>query len=371
MCLHWTQLCNWNPPDCSTSSVHTRICLGHFEVKCHEATEATRARKIKAKEVELEANDGTNEARINGEITAIRARTKEQHLADAHTGHVIVTEAINALLTTLMSNKILQRVKRYLCREARKPLDMKVKAYLLHVDRINHEEIPGLPPNYNTAQSLGPDEISDILLCGTPQSWQREMDRQGFDPMAKTTQEIVQCMENIEMSEDFDGDAKKKITQAAGNAKKGNGNKANKKNNNTSGQKFCLLHGNNNTHATNECNTLKAQAKKLKGDTGGNAGKAKGKGKNKTWNNKSKDKTDKSKGEVAAFVKKAVKDGLKQELKSMDKKRKSDSDDSSMDLHAVDIELQEFNYDDMETLVIKDPKDGEVDDASIPTEMSV
>jgi len=71
------------------------------------------------------------------------------------------------------------------------------------------------------------------------------------------------------------------------------------------------------------------------------------------------------------FVKKAVKDGLKQELKSIDKKRKSDSDDSSMDLHAVDIQLQEFNHNDMEKLVIKDTDDGEVDDASISTKMSV
>ena len=63
---------------------------------------------------------------------------------------------------------------------------------------------------------------------------------------------------------------------------------------------------------------------------------------------------------------------LKQELKSINKKRKSDSDDSSMDLHAIDIELQEFNYDDMEKLVIKDPEDGEVDDDdSITAEMSV
>jgi len=270
-----------------------------------------------------------------------------------------------------MPNKILQRVKRYLRREARKPVDMKVRTYLLHINHINHEEIPELPPNFNTAQSLSADEITEILLYGTPKSWQREMDRQDFDPMAKTAQEIVKLMENIEMSEDFDGDAKKKIAQATSGAKKGNSNKATKKNNNTSGQKFCLLHGNNNSHTTDECNTLKAQAKKLKGDTGRNAGKAKGKGKNKTWNNKSKDETDKSKGELAAFVKKAVKDGLKQELKPIDKKRKSDSDDSSMDLHAMDIELQEFNYDDMEKLVIKDPEDGEVDDASISVYQTV
>jgi len=73
-----------------------------LEVKCHEATEATRAREIEAKELELEADDGNEEARINGEIAAIRVRTKEQHLADANAGHVIVTEAVNALLTTLM-----------------------------------------------------------------------------------------------------------------------------------------------------------------------------------------------------------------------------------------------------------------------------
>jgi len=42
-----------------------------------------------------------------------------------------------------------------------------------------------------------------------------------------------------------------------------------------------------------------------------------------------------------------------------------------MDLHAIDVELQEFNYDDMKKLAIKDPEDREVDDASISTEMSV
>ena len=39
----------------------------------------------------------------------------------------------------------------------------------------------------------------------------------------------------------------------------------------------------------------------------------------------------------------------------------------SMDLDAVDIELKEFNCEDMENLVINDKEDGEVDDASITT----
>jgi len=164
-------------------------------VKCHKAVEATREHDIKVKEAELEADGGTNKARISGKIAALHARTKEQCLADANQGHVIVTEAINNLMTTLMPNKILQRVKHYLRREARKSLDMKVKNYLLHINRINHEKSPLLLPNFNMAQSMSTDEITNILLHRMPKSWQREMDRQNFDPMAKTTLEIVKFME--------------------------------------------------------------------------------------------------------------------------------------------------------------------------------
>ena len=35
------------------------------------------------------------------------------------------------------------------------------------------------------------------------------MDRQGFDPITKTLSEVVNLMERIEQSEDFDGNAKK------------------------------------------------------------------------------------------------------------------------------------------------------------------
>jgi len=59
---------------------------------------------------------------------------------------------------------------------------------------------------------LSEDEIIDILLFGAPKSWQREMDRQGFDPLAVAPAETAAFMERIEMSEDFDGD--KKVAKA-------------------------------------------------------------------------------------------------------------------------------------------------------------
>jgi len=227
-----------------------------------------------------------------------------------------------------------------------------------------------LPPLFNDTQCLSDNEIVDILLFGTPKSWQREMDRQGFDPLARPPSEVVQFMERIKMLEDFDVD--KKTTNVA----KNNNNKGKKKSNfnkgnsDADGSKYCMLHGNNNTHDTSECKTLMAQAKKLKGNN------AKPKGGNKTWKNKSKDDTDDSKKELVALVKKATEVLKKSELNAIEpvKKRKVNwpsKEEQQKELCELDSELHEFNYNDMEKLVIKDPNDGEVDEASISTKVSV
>jgi hypothetical protein len=276
----------------------------------------------------------------------------------------------------LLPNKILQRVKRYLRREARKPVDMTVREHLMHILRVNAQEIPRLPPNFSAAQALSDDEVIDILLFGTPKSWQREMDRQGFDPLAVTPADVVAFMERIEMSEDFDADKKvAKVNQGKGK-KKTNFAKGNS---DADGSKYCMLHGNNNTHDTSECKTLMAQAKKLKGNNGAK-GKGGNKGGNKTWKNNAKDKTDDSKKELAALIKKATEVIKKSKLNAIEpvKKRKVNwpSEEEEAELCALDAELKDFNYEDMDKmdmgkLVIKDPEDGEVDDDSVTDEVSV
>jgi len=161
----------------------------------------------------------------------------------------------------------------------------------MHIIRINLQEITRLPPDFNDAQMLSEDKIIDILLFGTPKSWQREMDRQGFDPLASSPWEVVAFMERIKMPEDFNGD--RKVTKVAqGKGKK----KSNfvKGNSDADGSKHCVLHGNNNTHDASECKTLIAQAKKLKGNNGANQ---KSKSGNKSWKNKPKDAIDDSKKE--------------------------------------------------------------------------
>ena len=64
-------------------------------------------------------------------------------------------------------------------------------------------ELEMLPP-FRANQVLSNDKLLDIILYGTPKSWQKEMDRQGFNPLLHTLNEVVDFMEQIEASEDFD-----------------------------------------------------------------------------------------------------------------------------------------------------------------------
>ena len=128
-----------------------------------------------------------------------------------------------------------------------------------------------------------------------------------------------------------------------------------------------MLHGNNNTHDTTECNTLKAQAKKLKGNNGNANG---GKHQNKSWKNKSKDNADDSKKELAALVKKATQLIKKQELNAIEpvKKRKvkwPSEEEEKEELCALEAELKDFNYGDLDQLDIKDDADDDKEDGEM------
>jgi len=133
------------------------------------------------------------------------------------------------MMTGCLPNKVLQRVKRYLRRKARKPFDMNVKSYCINITRVNSEEILKLPPKFDETQSLAEDKIVDILLYGTPKSWQKEMDHQGFDPLGHAPMEVISFMERIDASEEFDSD--KKTTEVA------TSNKGKKKSNDSNGSK--------------------------------------------------------------------------------------------------------------------------------------
>ena len=125
------------------------------------------------------------------------------------------------MIKNMLPAKALQKVKNYLRRHCRKPHDMKVRSYYQHLLRINREELKLLPP-FKSENRLSPEELTDIVLFGTPKSWQREMDRQGFDPMEKEITAVIDFLEQIETSEE--GDEAKEQKHSHSSKKKPPGN---------------------------------------------------------------------------------------------------------------------------------------------------
>lgn len=120
---------------------------------------------------------------------------------------------------------------------------MKARIYFQHLLRINLNELENLPP-FGPNQNLSDDELLDILLFGTPKSWQKEMEKQGFDPMENDLNDVVGFMEQIEAAEAFDNN--KDVHQKKNGKNKGN-NHSNKNGNGAT--KHCVCHGDGN-HST-------------------------------------------------------------------------------------------------------------------------
>ena len=147
--------------------------------------------------------------------------------------------ATNHVVESLLPRQILAKFKRALRREIRKPAEMSVRTYFQHLMRINNEEIPGMPPAFDRTQCLNDENLNDIILFATPNSWQKEMDRQRFDPMEKNPVEVIAFMEAIEASEEFDGTSTKvasaksdyKSDKPSKKSKKGPGNPKKQKKN--------------------------------------------------------------------------------------------------------------------------------------------
>ena len=309
-----------------------------FETKAGEL--ATTAREAAAVAAEAAA-PGTNAG------APVRRQPAQQHLTVDH-----IQTSLQHMLTQLLPRRVLQRVKRYLRRECRKPADMKVRIYMQHLLRVNMGELEQLPP-FRANQALSTDELLDIMLFGTPKSWQKEMERQGFDPLLHTLSEVIDFMERIEASEDFDASKNNGQDKKKAPSNKRKGGKMKDEDESIPRKKFCLLHGYGN-HDSDACEGLKRMVKRQKEDSGDKTDKKKG-SPNKSWKRKANDSTAKNKKDLAAFVKKAVADGIQKELS--DKKRKVDDE---LDMNAIECDLKGFNYEDMDKLQIASDDDGEV-----------
>ena len=307
---------------------------------------------------EAYANDGGDDA--------AKARAKQAvidagwNVADnlrlAHIRH-----SLNETLTALMPKKVLARCKRHLRRHCRKPRDMKIREYSHLVSMMSWMEFTHLPP-WQPNQNLSEEEVMDIILFGIPKSWEKEMERQGFDPLVHTMAQVIGKLEDIESAEGFDAEATK-VTPAntkTNKKKPSNGNKNSQTSNesgNGNGKKHCLFHGWGG-HTSDECEKLKQQVKKLKTDNGNSNNDKKFGGNNKKGDGKGKGKgSDNFANSMDKIVQKAVKNAMKSN------KRKSRDDDSEGSLAAIERlidedDLTNITSDQIEKMIITE--DGEI-----------
>ena len=246
------------------------------------------------------------------------------------------------MVEKLVPARALAKVKRHLRRHCRKPADMSVRQYYQNLYHINTQEIPSLPP-FGTCQSFCEDKFIDIILYGTPGSWAREMECQGFDPMDHTAEEVVAFMEQLESAEAHDKTAtkveSKKTDKSSPNKKKSSKEDSSKK-----GTKYCEIHGHCN-HTSEECRTSKKRYKSDKSDSK----KQYAKGNNKSWKKSSEEETTVAKKDLAVLIKKVAR---KEMATSKDKKRKASDNEEGFLVECLNKPLDGFNYKDMDDLCI-------------------
>ena len=259
---------------------------------------------------------------------------------------VDIVFAIQAVVTYMCPYKALPRVKRWMRRRCRKGADMPIRAFYNHFSRINDEELPNMPPNFTEDQSLTSDEVVDILLYAIPNSWKKEMDKQGYDPDKLSQTQLLAVLEQMESAETYDKNSEKVQKNSSNKKSKKSHQKDGKaKKDSKDGKYFCMYHKQNTTHATEDCKVLKALAGKKQT-------KDEGKSKNKTWTRKGDDKKKEQQKELKAFIAESVKEeihSMKASSSSSVKKRKVIDDDSEGELN-----LAEFNYEDFEKLDLED-----------------
>ena len=253
----------------------------------------------------------------------------------------MVFQAINYMTTQLVPRKCLATIKRWLRRKCRKPADMSIRDYIGHLHRINQDEIPELPPNFNLQQSLADEELIDIVLWAIPNSWKRELDRQGVEVDNLNIGQLQQMLESIELSEistegsDNNNNSNKSKSNASNKKAKTDTKKTNSKSNDSK-QKFCVYHGKNATHTSDECKALKALADSTKDSKNKSSDNKKSVSFKKNDNNNNKKSTGGvDKKELKAMLKEVV----AAELNSISRKRKADDAEINM----ADIDFDQLN----------------------------
>jgi hypothetical protein len=254
---------------------------------------------------------------------------------------------LTRLKAEVFPKRALRTQLRYYRRYMRKPAEMSVRQFFTRAEEI-HGMMANFPRDGTLNANLPEGDRIDVYEGLLPNRWQNNFYALGYDPIEQSLKDL---QDHAERQEVLDGmnpsnakrDENKKKT--SGDSKPG----SKSKNRNNKRQKTahprgepkddkdkrfnCRLHGNNATHDTHDCSTLKKQAENMKAtyEAQGN-------------------RHNKYKKVQEAHTAEAVKSAIKALMKeSGNKKRKSDdrAQDSDQDMNNIEEFLKNaINLDD-------------------------
>jgi hypothetical protein len=178
-----------------------------------------------------------------------------------------VEEGLNAVAQMAFPFRALETQKQWMQRRMQKPKELSIRKYVAAVGRLNNS----LPvfPNGKESDKFTPGEILEILKWSIPENWRTKFDLDGYVPIEFTKERFMTECAAIERNEP-------KIHHKTNNStvsgktvthKKSHGVKfrsATQKSD-TTARFYCTQHGQNPSHSTDKCFTLKNRAEKARG----------------------------------------------------------------------------------------------------------
>ena len=135
---------------------------------------------------------------------ALRVFDKEETSLGAQTDANFVA-ITNSLVEYFFPPNALITQKRYMRRFMRKSRETKIRDFYVRVLEMNNR-CDKFPP-FGLNQKMANDEIKEIIEFAAPQSWQKELLRQGIDVTNRSIEGIVDFFERLEISEQIYGSA--------------------------------------------------------------------------------------------------------------------------------------------------------------------
>ena len=143
-----------------------------------------------------------------------------------------------------------------------KPRKLTTRQYVGLVHDLN-SSMAHLPPLFDDSQVLEDSELVDFLANKAPKSHKAMLINQGFNPETSTLETFVEHCERVETTDNIalatfaasDEDSEPRRKKRKSKSDRG------KKRIKRSTKMYCSLHGDNTSHNSKECNTLKAKGK--------------------------------------------------------------------------------------------------------------